>query len=318
MGRVLMRRAALLLLAVAIAPGGARADDALILDGLLDVRAVHADTEPSYLYDGGIGPTRFDDNHDGLRLGRASLSARLRIADTVSATAVVDAYGDGEQNPVGVSEAFVQWRPFPINAIRWQVKAGAFFLPASLEHRLAGWTSPYTLSASALNTWLGEEFRVLGTEVEARWLGASSGYQGDIGLFAGVFGWDEGAGVIIAERGWALTDRPTLTDEQFNMNYSSWYALASVEHRADRVSVRYDKFTTEQLSGFYGPPPADETGHAVTIGWMHGFNEHWEAGAEWLRISSAFPPRAAKGFPPAATDTQIQLAVRYRFRVEAF
>jgi hypothetical protein len=402
-----MWRVAPLLVAAAGIPAIARADDTLILDALLDLRAVHADTEPSYVY-GGVGPTRFDDDHDGLRLGRASLSARLRLTDTVGATAVIDAYGDGEPNPVGVSEAFVQWRPFPSSAWRWQVKGGAFFLPASLEHRLAGWTSPYTLSASALNTWLGEEFRVLGTEVEARWLGAATGYRGDVGVFVGVFGWNEGAGVVMAERGWALTDRPTLifgrlarnserlyyetdgrpgayaglswrhhdrlevralgydnradpgasngsgetawrtrfvtvgarwepldwlallaqhidgstaigpngSSEQFVMNYSSWYALASVERGRDRLSVRFDKFATEQLSGFYGPPPADETGHALTAAWMHRFDEHWELGAEWLRVVSDFPPRAAAGFAPAATDTQVQLAVRYRFRFE--
>ena len=128
----------------------------------------------------------------------------------MSATAVVDAYDDGDQDPVGISEAFVAWRPFPTSAVRWQVKAGAFFLPVSLEHRLIGWSSSYTLSASALNTWIGEEFRVIGIEIEACWFGAASGYDGDIALVGGVYGWNEGAGAVIADRGWALTDRPSL------------------------------------------------------------------------------------------------------------
>ena len=44
------------------------------------------------------------------------------------------------------------------------MKAGAFFPTISLENDDIGWTSPYTLSASAINTWIGEELRTIGTE----------------------------------------------------------------------------------------------------------------------------------------------------------
>jgi hypothetical protein len=325
----------------------------------------------------------------------------------VTATALAETYGDGDKNPVGVSEAWVAWRPFPRGAVRWQVKLGAFHLPVSLEHRTAGWTSPYTLSASALNTWVGEEFRVLGTEVEARWLGASSGYRGDIALVGGVYGWNDGAGAVIADRGWALTDRPALlfsglgrpridlyyeidgrpgyyagvswrhhdrlelrvlhydnradpgahnadldfawkarfttaglrlepgdrwtlaaqyidgityvgpegSDDQFAMRLSAWYGLASAEFARDRLTVRFDKFTTRQDSGFYGPP-ADDAGHALTVALMHQITKRWELAAEWLRVESRFPPRRTYGLPVAATERQLQLAVRYRFRLD--
>ena len=223
-----------------------------------------------------------------------------------------------------------------------------------------------------------------------------------------MFGWNEGAGVVMAERGWALTDRPSLvfsglgqrrpdlyyefdgrpgayaglmwrhheqlelralyydnradpaaqntegdagwhttfsttgarwepldnltvvaqelqgrtavgpngSDEQFNLRFSTWYALASFDYRRERLSVRFDRFSTHQESGFYGPPPADETGHAFTVALMHRLSERWELAAEWLRVNSQFPPRIDAGLPAASTDTQIQLAVRYRFRLE--
>ena len=401
-------RGVVMLLGVALAAvGDARAEERLILDGLLDVREVHTDATPSYLY-GGLGRVRFDDDHEGLRLGRASLGARRRITDTVGATLVADAYDDGDINAVGVSEAFVQWRPFPSNSLRWQVKAGAFYLPVSLEHRLFGWTSPYTLSASAVNTWIGEEFRVLGTEVEARWLGAAHGYRGDVALVGGVYGWDQGAGVVIAVRGWALTDRPSVAfgalgnqrpglyyqfdgrpgwyggiawrhherfelralhydnradpgasnlagdggwntrfnslgarwepldpltlsaqyidgrtavgpngaADQFLMDLSAWYTLASVEIGRTRLSARYDGFRTRQTTGFYGPASNDQ-GHALTFAVMYRLAERWELAAEWLRVDSQYPPRFWVGLPAAATDTQTQLAIRYRFRLEA-
>ena len=101
--------------------------------------------------------------------------------------------------------------------------------------------------------------------------------------------------------------------DQFLMDLSAWYALASVEVGYSRLSVRYDRFSTRQTSGNYGPP-SDDAGHALTVAVMHRLAEQWELAAEWLRVDSDFPPRYGLGLPPAARDTQIQLAVRYRFR----
>src|SRR5258708_19697936 len=47
----------------------------------------------------------------------------------------------------------------------------------------------------------------MGAELEAGWLGASSGYLGDVALIAAAYGWNDPAGVLIAKRGFALTDR---------------------------------------------------------------------------------------------------------------
>ncbi len=200
----------LVLALLALMPGlSAVAGDRFALTGLIDVRAVATDASTSYL-NGGLGATRFDDQHQGLQLGRLMLAGRLRLTDTVTLHAVAESYGDGGNMPLGLSQAYLDWRPFPTRPVRFRLRAGAFYPPVSLEHRQIGWTSPYTLSASALNTWIGEEFRVIGTEFEARWLGASQGYGGDVAVVGGVYGWNDGAGAIIADRGWALTDRPSL------------------------------------------------------------------------------------------------------------
>jgi hypothetical protein len=82
-------------------------------------------------------------------------------------------------------------------------------MPVSMENRGTGWSDVYTITPAALNTWLGEEFRTLGAEFEARWLGASHGYLGDLALVAAAYGWNDPAGVVLAERGFALTDRPS-------------------------------------------------------------------------------------------------------------
>ncbi|HLZ96454.1 MAG TPA: hypothetical protein VKP66_00825 [Steroidobacteraceae bacterium] len=186
----------------------AGAQDRVSMNGSVDLRLVHATGDPSYL-NGGLGALRFDPEHDGVRFGRAFLAPKWRLTDVVTVRAVIDAYGDHDRNPVDLSEFYLDVRPFPTSSIRWHARIGAFFMPVSLENRGIGWTDVYSITPSAVNTWLGEEFRTIGAEVEARWLGASSGYLGDVALVAAAYGWNDPAGALIAQRGFALTDRPS-------------------------------------------------------------------------------------------------------------
>src|SRR5580658_5976227 len=176
----------------ALSTGECSAQDRLSVDGDLDLRWVHATSDTSYL-NGGLGDLRFDSDHEGLRLGSAILAPTWRIADIVTLHAVIDDYGDHDRNPVDLSEFYLDVRPFPTNAVRWRMRIGAFIMPISLENRGIGWTDVYSITPSAVNTWLGEEFRTIGAEVEARWLGASVGYLGDVALVAGAYGWNDQA-----------------------------------------------------------------------------------------------------------------------------
>lgn len=188
--------------------GAVTAQDRLSVNGDIDLRWVHATGDTSYL-SGGLGVLRFDPEHEGVQLGRAYLAPNWRVTDIVTLHAVFDAYGDHGGNPADVSEFFLDVRPFPTSSIRWRARVGTFFMPISLENRGIGWTDVYSITPSAVNTWLGEEFRTIGAEFEARWLGASSGYLGDVALVAAAYGWNDPAGVLLAERGFALTDRPS-------------------------------------------------------------------------------------------------------------
>ena len=383
-------------------------EERLAVAGSIDLRWVHSTAETSYL-NGGVGTLRFDPDHEDLTLGRAFLVARLRLTDLVTLHAVVDAYGDHDRNPVDLSELWAELRPFPTNALRWRVRVGAFHMPISLENRAAGWSDVYTITPSALNTWLGEEFRTIGAELEARWLGASSGYLGDVALVAAAYGWNDPAGVLVADGGFRLTDRPSTLfgglgrppitfyheidrkpgyyaglawrhhdrlevralrydnradpgaatdagggawrtrfssvgarleptahwtfiaqyldgdtvigpdsagDNQFKMDYRAAFALASLEWGRERLTARFDDFHTHQASGFYGPP-VDESGHAWTVGWSHDLAGQWQVAAEWIRVTSRFPPRVNYGKPPGLLESQTQLALRYRVRLGA-
>jgi hypothetical protein len=198
----LCRSAALLLLALAVT--GRAAD----WEASLDTRLVTSDAGRSFM-DGGLGTTRFDRKDSGIQLGRARFALTASLGELWSAHFDASTWDDKDRSPVGVTEAYLQFRPYPRAGYRFRLKAGAFYPPISLENRAAGWESPYTLSYSAINTWLGVEVRSIGLEAQLDWLGRRTGHDFDLGLTGGAFGWNEGAGVVLAYDGFMLHDRQT-------------------------------------------------------------------------------------------------------------
>jgi hypothetical protein len=172
----------------------------------VDLRAIAADGLPSYLQGGG-GKLRFD--KDDIRIGRIFLDYRGRLTDTLAAHATINTYGDGDNNPVDVTEMYLDWKPYPRGGWRWRTKLGAFYPPISLENRGPGWSSGYSLSSSAINTWLGEEFRTIGAEVTATWLGSQRNGSGDLSLIGAVYEYNDDVGLLLSFRGWSLNDRQT-------------------------------------------------------------------------------------------------------------
>ena len=174
----------------------------------LDVRLVSSDGQKTFT-NGGLGTLRYDDRHSGLRLGRARFALSQALGEVWSLRLDASAWGDDDRNPVDLTEAYLQFRPYPVAGYRFRLKAGAFYAPISLENRAAGWESPYTLSYSAINTWLEEELRTIGMEGQIDWLGTRTAHGFDVALTGGVFGWNDPAGTVIANRGFALSDRQT-------------------------------------------------------------------------------------------------------------
>jgi hypothetical protein len=99
----------------------------------------------------------------------------------------------------------MRYRPVSITPWRWSVKAGAFFPPFSLENSEVGWTSYWTLTPSAINSWFGDELRTIGGEGALEWRRP----EGTLALTVALFGWNDPAGVLMADRGWAMDDTPT-------------------------------------------------------------------------------------------------------------
>lgn len=110
---------------------------------------------------------------------------------------------------LGVVEAFVERRWFG-DGQRWQLRAGQFFLPVSRENVEALWVNPYTLTHSALNSWIGEEIRPVGIDFSWR-RELESGARVDLGVT--VFGQNDSSGALLAWRGFAWHDRLSLYGE---------------------------------------------------------------------------------------------------------
>jgi hypothetical protein len=174
----------------------------------LDLRAVSSDGRESFLHNG-QGKLRFDEEHEGIQLGRLRAAWNQPLGEVFSAHVEASAWDDDDKNPIDLTEAYVEYRPYPRAGVRSRLRLGAFYPPMSLESRALGWETPYTITPSAISSWIGEEIRTVGLEGQADWLGTRLGHAFDLQLTGAVFGWNDPAGTMLAAHGFALHDRQT-------------------------------------------------------------------------------------------------------------
>src|SRR6201996_574644 len=196
--------AAGLLLALLLAPSqGAWAFD-FSWDTYADFRLAAPPAQTSWL-NGGLSKFRYGGD-TRFRFAEAVAQGDLDLGDDLHLIAVARAEPQ-DRDVVDALEAYFAWyTPADSEGVSWSVKAGAFFPTISLENDDLGWTSPYTLTPSAINTWIGEELRTIGGEGLLHWRTPDFG---TLTLTGAVFCCNDPAGVLMADRGWAMDDRPT-------------------------------------------------------------------------------------------------------------
>src|SRR6185437_10467239 len=175
--------------------------DDLSITGYVDARLIAPTDQKSWLK-GGQGKFRYGSGQNFG--GEAILQADWRVTDGLNVIAV----GRLEPQTPSIADAletYVRYAPQSEGPFSWSVKAGAFFPTISLENDDLGWASPYTLTPSAINSWIGDEIRTIGSEGTLRWNGGS---LGTISLIGALTCCNDEAGVLIADRGWAMDDRP--------------------------------------------------------------------------------------------------------------
>jgi hypothetical protein len=175
------------------------------LTAVIDFRLVLTDGERAWT-DGGFGRSRFGDGGANAGLDAVPATAALvwhgPIAWNLQGTVGIAAQDEQDQ-PVDVTEAFVTWRPVPTGPTRFSVRAGMFWPPVSLEHEGPAWQVSDMITPSAINSWIGEEVKVIGVEGSA----AHPLGSGRITATLGLFGFNDTAGALLAFRGWALHDQ---------------------------------------------------------------------------------------------------------------
>jgi hypothetical protein len=252
-------------LLLAAAAGAAHAE----IEASLDLRLVDSNGRNSFL-DGGWGKLRYDADDDGLNLGRARFAWRGSPGGNWHANVDLSAWSLDDHHVIDLTEAWMEWRPVPQSAWRSNLKVGAFYAPISLENRAPGWTNPYTISNSALNTWVGEELRTIGVGYELEHLGAPSGSAFDFGVNAAVFGWNDPAGVVLAFRGFAMHDRQTPVFGRIGTyafgGREQRVEFAEIDHRAGYHVGGYIKHDSGiELSGLHYDNRADPAAYMPSI-----------------------------------------------------
>lgn len=175
--------------------------------GHADLRLGLANGEPSWL-DEGFGKSRFGSNNDGVdarvTLAEASLAWEPIFAWPIEG--YVHAQYTGEQKTeIDLVEAFATFRAPPMQAGRFKMRGGLFYPPVSLEHQHNAWRTIYSITPSAINTWIGEEVKVVGVEASfERSFGAHK-----FAATGSVFGYNDTSGTLLSWRGWALHDLKT-------------------------------------------------------------------------------------------------------------
>ena len=192
----------------ASAADGDPEDDRHVFSGALDLSVISVSSPFTTWLDHGEGKLRYDEDDNSLQFTRAFLEYRGRLTSTLVAHSVLN-IEDTKEKTVDLTEAFLEWRPVPSTPWRMRTRLGAFYPKLSLENVDAGWSSPYALSASAINTWIGEELRTFGAEVRLSRVFTSLPRAPELAFEGAIFYGNDPTGALLTQRGWAIHDRQT-------------------------------------------------------------------------------------------------------------
>jgi hypothetical protein len=200
--------AACCLLCLQVPMAGAE-ETGLFAHGITDLQYAYSDSEQTWLRRG-PDKLRFDEtDQNELQLGRLGLEAGYAFDLQSKFVLGVQSYLDPERS-LELTEAYWQFKSLPTGNWKSRYRVGVFYPSISMENTGRLWTSPYTISSSAINTWLGEEVRTVG--VEGKWTWTGDRYNRSkhkLSFFASLFGYNDPTGAMISWRGWSVHDRQT-------------------------------------------------------------------------------------------------------------
>jgi hypothetical protein len=282
--------------------------------GLLDLRAAGADGQPSFLH-GGFGKTRFGGDSSGDWLGHAAIGDAALVWQpqlTWALGATIDAeHQDGQKNAVDLVQAFMTFRPTPVSGLRYAFKAGLYYPPISQEHEGPTWSTVNTITPSAINTWVGEEVKVVGGE------GKVTGKLGahELAATAGLFGYNDTSGALLAFRGWGLHDVKSTAFGQFLLPpLSPYFSRRQPPYTSNTIEIdgnvgyyaRVDWRPPGRLAfnAFYYNNNGNKIGDTPDKQWAWA-TQFWNFGASWdldddtRLLSQVMTGESLMGYPNA-------------------
>lgn len=217
---------------------------------------------------------------------------------------------------VGLLEGFIDYGALDDDGFR--VRVGQAFAGSSRENIEQFWQTPFTLSLSALNSWIGEEFRPIGVDFTHRWA-ASDG--GAVDVSATLYGGNDTGPAVLAWRGFALHNRLTVYGEALPLLPLASLRAANQfgEQRSDgsqpfgpdldgragfAVRARYDNGSGLRLSALVTDNRGDRDLHdGDEYAWSTRFGVagfDWALTPEWTLLGELLHGRTLMGFPPGA------------------
>ncbi len=225
------------------------------IHALVDIRLAVSNGRTSFV-NGGFGKIRYQGtSNGGYRADGGFYEADLiwqpRFGNELSAN-ISGTWQRDKGNGPDLMEAFLNYLPtWTAGPVRLSGRVGLMWPEISLEHSTGGaWSTVNTITPSAINSWVGEEVKVIGAEVTAR---ASLGDH-DFSATGGVFGGNDTSGTLLSFRGWALQDIKATATGYFPLPpRSSFLTLAQANQTQNTVEI-------DHRPGFYARadwhPPA--------------------------------------------------------------
>ncbi len=258
-------------------------------EGAIDLRAIDANGQPSFLT-GGFGRTRFGGDGPGDRaraaLAEAELIWKPQLAWAVGAVVDVE-HQQGQQHAIDLSEAYLTLRPTPTSTTRFSARAGLYYPPISQEHEGPGWDVVNTITPSAINSWVGEEVKVLGGEAKVTRRFGGHELSGTFG----VFGLNDTSGTLLTFRGWGLQDvkatafgkfrLPPLDDYMTGLQPPFTSPVIELDHRIGYYA-RADWRPPGRFAfnAFYYDNRGDKVSDNADLQWAWD-TRFWNFGASW-------------------------------------
>ncbi len=294
--------------------------------GYADARLSYSSGAPSWL-DRGLGKTRYGADAAGNDEIRANLAEAALLIDTKYSwelSSFVNLKFDPEQkNSVDVVEAFFRYDKLMDAGFKLDARLGVFYPHMSLENWGIAWTSPYSITPSAINSWIGEEVKTTGLEITIE----KELEENAFSFTAAAFGFNDPSGTLLYFRGWALHDSKTTVFGEFPLPESRSISPVGLFNNQDPYTVpnleldnrpgyyvgfSWENFGNFTVSGQYydnrGDPEVLRGGQYawetdfLNVGLTLDFFEETEIFGQFLKGNTKMGPIMALGLRPADVD----------------